>query len=99
MNILAPGVGNFPLKEPAFCSRAAVLVGTIALTPGHRGFVCRYHVVRIAVLPDTAGVNPHDAMAEAANLIELMGDEDDGTAGASDVAHFAQALFLEIDVP
>src|SRR6266404_2967211 len=37
-------------------------------------------------------------MAEAANLVELMGDEDDGATGAGDVAHFTEAFLLEIDV-
>jgi len=37
-------------------------------------------------------------VAEAANLIELMRDEDDGAAGAGDIAHFAEAFFLEVDV-
>src|SRR5713226_5682063 len=37
-------------------------------------------------------------MAEAANLIELMADEDNRAAAAGHVAHFAEALFLEVDV-
>src|SRR5690349_11795601 len=51
-----------------------------------------------AVLADGSGVNPDDAVAKTANLIELMGDKDDGAAGASDIAHFAETFFLEIDV-
>ena len=47
---------------------------------------------------DLAVIDPDDAVAEAANLIELVGDEDDGAAGAGDVAHFAEAFFLEVDV-
>ncbi len=50
------------------------------------------------VLADGAIVNPHHALAEAANLIELMGDQHDGAPGASHVAHFAQAFFLKIDI-
>src|SRR5207248_7624159 len=51
-----------------------------------------------AVLADAAVVNPQDALAEAANLVELMGDEDNGAAGAGDVAHSAEAFFLKVDV-
>ena len=48
-----------------------------------------------AVLADGGGVNPDDAMAEAANLVELVADENDGAAGACDVTHFAKAFLLE----
>src|SRR5437660_11696241 len=51
-----------------------------------------------AVLAYAAVVNPQDALAEAANLVELMGDEDNGAAGAGDVAHSAEAFFLKVDV-
>src|SRR5260370_39494510 len=50
------------------------------------------------VLANGGGINPHDAVTKATNLVELMGDQDDGAAGAGNVAHLAQALFLEIDV-
>src|SRR5215472_14492381 len=50
------------------------------------------------VLANLAVVDPDDALAKAANLIELMGDEDDSAADAGDVAHFSEAFFLEIDV-
>jgi hypothetical protein len=54
--------------------------------------------VSVAIHADLASVDPEDAVAEAANLIELMSDKDDGAAGAGDIAHFAEAFFLEIDV-
>src|SRR5258707_12153501 len=70
----------------------------VRVTPGHSGFVGGDHFVSGAVLAKAAVVDPDDAVAEAANLIELMRDEDDGAAGAGDVAHFAETFFLEIDV-
>jgi hypothetical protein len=54
--------------------------------------------VGVATHADVAVIDPHDTMAKAANLIELMADEDDGATGAGDVAHLAETFFLEIDV-
>src|SRR5215471_17775446 len=70
----------------------------VRFTTGHSGFVGRSNFVCRAVLTDGAAVNPKDALTEASNLIELVGDEDDGAASAGDVAHFAEAFFLEVDV-
>src|SRR5579884_2778294 len=72
--------------------------GSVFGTAGHGGFVGGGNFVGAAGLADLARVDPEDAIAEAADLIELMGDEDDGAAGAGDVAHFAEAFFLEVDV-
>src|SRR5882757_2036081 len=51
-----------------------------------------------AVHTNLASVNPNPAVGETANLIELMRDEDDRASGAGDIAHLAEALFLEIYV-
>src|SRR6266852_3982221 len=69
-----------------------------ALAFAHGGLVGVDNRFRRAVLADGSGVNPDDAMAEAANLVELMADEDNRAAGAGHVAHFAEALVLEVDV-
>ena len=61
----------------------------------HCGFVGGDDFVGGAVLADVAVVDPDDTVAEAANLVELMGDEDDGATRAGHVAHLAQAFFLE----
>src|SRR6266513_5940626 len=52
----------------------------------------------IAVHTNLARVNPNPAVRETANLIELMRDEHDGASGAGDIAHLAEAFFLEIHV-
>src|SRR5262249_8463772 len=88
--------GNFPLAEASFGAGAAMLPGDVLLSASHGGFVGGDNLVSGAVLADVAVVDPDDAIAEAANLVELMGDEDDSAASACDVAHFAEALFLEI---
>src|SRR5258708_5396339 len=51
-----------------------------------------------AVVGEGGGVNADDAVGPAAKLIELVGDQDDGAAGASDVAHLAEGFLLEFDV-
>src|SRR5437867_12446124 len=66
--------------------------------PSHGGFVGRDYFVGGAVLADAAVINPDDTLAEAADLVELMGNEDNGAAGAGDVAHSTQAFFLEVDI-
>src|SRR5712692_4156000 len=69
-----------------------------ALTFAHGGLIGVDNRFRRAVLADGSGFNPDDAMAEAANLIELMADKNDRSAGAGHVAHFAEAFLLEVDV-
>src|SRR5690242_8710976 len=75
-----------------------MLLRAVGIAAGHGGFVGGDNFVGGPVLANMAVVDPHDAVAEAANLIELMGDQHDGAAGAGDIAHLAKALFLEIDV-
>src|SRR5215467_3813909 len=69
---------------------------TVTRSAGHGGFVGGDDFVRGAVAADVPVVDPYDALAEAANLVELMGDKDDRAAGAGDIAHFAEALFLKV---
>src|SRR5262245_2966898 len=90
MRIAARGLRDFPFEETALSASAAVMAGGVLFTAGHGGFVGGDDFVGGTVLADVAVVNPDDAMAEAANLVELMGDEDDGAAGAGNVAHFAE---------
>src|SRR6516225_1651928 len=98
MRIVAARFDNFPFNEAGFGAGAAMLPDGVVFAAGHGGFVSRDDFVGVAFLADAAVVDPDDPLAEAANLVELMGDEDDGVAGAGHVAHFAQALFLEVDV-
>src|SRR5260370_15874115 len=79
-------------------SPPTILLSTVGVSGGHGRFVGGDDFMGGAVLANGGGVNPDDAMAEAADLIELMGDEDDGAAGACDVTHFAHALLLKTDV-
>src|SRR5437660_2057811 len=89
---------DFPFDEAGFRARAVVGFGTVAVAAGHGGLVERDDFVGGAVKADAALIDPEDAMTEAANLIELVRDEDDCAPGAGDSAHFPQALFLEIDI-
>src|SRR6266478_7683310 len=75
-------VSDFPAGEMS--SRMVPCPGAdgIPLALAHGGLVGVDNRFRRAVLADGGGVNPNDAVAEASNLIELMGDEDDGAAGA-----------------
>jgi len=54
--------------------------------------------VRRAIHADRTCVDPQDTLAEAANLVELMANEDHGAASSGHVAHFAEAFLLKIDV-
>ena len=98
MGTVTARLKDFPSEEASFCGCIAGRLSPVTLTPRHRGFVRGHDFVGGAVLADAAIVDPDDAVAQAADLIELMGDEDDGAAGAGDVAHFAKTLFLEIDI-
>src|SRR2546430_9090233 len=95
MRLLAPRFDDLPFEEAGLAAGAAILLCTVLVPAGHGGFVGGDDFVSGAVLADGAAVDPEDALAEAANLTELMGDEDHGAAGAGDVAHLAEALFLE----
>src|SRR2546425_774910 len=91
-------LGDLPPKKAALGAKSALLLRVVSVAAGHGGFVGGGDFVGGAILADLASIDPDDAVAEAANLVELMGDEDDSAAGAGDVAHFAEAFFLEIDV-
>src|SRR5260370_41462229 len=88
---------DFPFEETGFGAGAAMRFGAIAVATGHSGFVSGDDFVSGAVVAHGTGVDPHNAVAEAANLVELMGDEDDGAARAGDVAPLAEAFLLEVD--
>src|SRR5271165_2029153 len=98
VGFVAAGRDDFPAVESAL--RVGVrMAGSMAIgAAGHSGFVGGDDFVGVAVLADLAVVDPDYAVAESADLVELVGDEDHGTAGAGHVAHFAEAFFLEIDV-
>ena len=84
-------------KRPFVCG-GAFRLHAVVVAAGHGRFVGRNDFVGVAVFADLAIIDPDDAMTEAANLIKLVADEDDGAAGTGDVAHFAETFFLEIDV-
>src|SRR6266700_1353244 len=64
----------------------------------HFCFVSTNYITGRACLPDGPTIDPEDTVAEAANLVELMRDKDDGAAGASDVAHSAETFALKFDI-
>jgi len=98
MGFLSRGSNDFPLEEATLGCRSTLLLVPIAVAASHGEFIAGDNFLGGAGLADGGGVNPDDAMAEAANLIELVGDEDDGATGACDVTHFAEAFFLEVNV-
>src|SRR6266581_4174557 len=77
LRILLRRVCDFPPDKASFAACSTRRWPTIPISAGHRGFISRNYFVRRAVLPDATRVDPHHTMAQAANLIELMGDEDD----------------------
>src|SRR5260221_8567 len=87
-----PAQETCPFRWPAFALFACSVTG------GHGTLISCHNLLRLPVHAHLTSVDPDDAVAEAANLIELMANEDDGAAGAGHVAHFAQAFFLKIDV-
>ena len=88
---------DLPAEKLSFCS-GVTLQALGLLTGKHGGFVGRDDFMRGAVLADGGGVNPHDAMAEAADLVELVRDQDHRAPRTRYVAHFPQAFLLKIDV-
>src|SRR5277367_3522672 len=98
MRFLFRGSDYFPRDKLSSNSRGSFELIPTFISTGHRGFVGGDYFVGGAVLADFAVVDPHYAVTEAADLVELVGDEDHGAAGAGDVAHFAEAFFLKIYV-
>src|ERR1700693_395083 len=92
------GTGHTPGEETCLrrLDRVAGFRRTIAGT--HGGFVGANYFGGGACLAEDAVVYPDGAVAEAADLVELVADQDDGTAGVGHFAHFAQTLFLELDI-
>ncbi len=98
MWLIGRRTSDFPLKETALRGEGAVPRWDVAVAAGHGGFIGGGDFVGGAVLADRAIVDPDDAVAKSPDLIELMGDEDDGAAGAGDVTHLSEAFLLEIDI-
>src|SRR5580704_9259796 len=69
-----------------------------AVTGKHSRFVGSKHIVCAAVESDCTVIYPNNTMAKPANLIHLVRYQDNGAACAGNIAHFAKALFLEVDV-
>src|SRR5207302_739101 len=45
-----------------------------------------------------APIEPNDALTEAANLVQLMADQNNRAAGAGNVSHFSETFALKFDV-
>src|SRR6266436_274140 len=92
---------RFGIEPPAFelglCGTAALFL-RVSVRRRHFQFVGADGFAGGARCSNRPAVNPDDAMAQAANLIHLMSDEDNGAAGAGDIAHFAETFFLEVYV-
>src|SRR5271165_1914071 len=89
---------ELPCQKATIGGEAPAIGNFVAVDAHHGGLVGGDDFVGVAVLADLAVVDPDYAVAESADLVELVGDEDHGTAGAGHVAHFAEAFFLEIYV-
>src|ERR1700674_2835185 len=98
MRRICPWLDDFPAEEAASGGGAARGFVTVTVSAGHGSFVGADDFVCGACAASLSIVDPHDALAESANLIELVRDEDDGAARAGNVAHLAEAFFLEVDV-
>src|SRR5258706_11850727 len=98
MRSLAHRLHNLPPHKSSLGITTRRSIPRLPILRAHCRLVSAYYLCRIPIPSNCPVVNPNDAMGEAANLIELMAYEDDGAAGASDVAHFAEAFFLEVDV-
>src|SRR6266852_7078798 len=98
MRVFSARLNDFPSCKARFCVGSSVPLHAAFVTPRHGGFIGRDDFVRVAGPTDLSIIDPDDAIAQPANLVELMADEDDGAAGAGDVAHFAEAFLLEVDI-
>jgi hypothetical protein len=89
------GTGQPPMEE----LRSSVQgPGVIDAPGGHIGFISSDDICGGASLTEKAAINPSDALAETANLVELMADENNGAASAGNVSHFPETFALEFDV-
>jgi hypothetical protein len=73
-------------------------LGGGAIRRSHVGFISADNFRSEAGAAEFAGIEPDDAMTEAANLIELMGDKNNRATGLRNFAHFAETLFLKANV-
>src|SRR6266481_4264603 len=76
VGLLSAWVNNLPTKEAPFDSGRMFLSSAVVVTPRHRRLVRRNHLVRRPVLPNRAIIDPHHAMAQSPNLVELVGHQD-----------------------
>src|SRR6266852_7986761 len=74
-------VNDFPAGEMSARVVSCPGANGSALAFAHGGLVSVDNRFRRAVLADGGGVNPVDAMAEAATLVELLTDKNDRSAG------------------
>ena len=65
---------------------------------GRSCFVCSPDLSGRALTPNLAAVDPENALAEAADLIHLMADEDDRAAALGNFLHLAEAFLLEFEI-
>src|SRR5260370_36849013 len=98
MGPLGNRIDNFPSFKSGLETSAPVKLRLGSVDGFHRRFVGGDDFVSRPVLANGAVVDPDDAVAQAANLIELMRDEDNGAARSGHVAPFAEAFLLETDV-
>src|SRR6266481_7754200 len=92
VGLTGPRLGDFPAHKLRPC-RAAALEAAAAVAGKHGGFISGDNFVGRAVHARLPGVNPDNAVAKTANLVELMTDEHDRAPSARHIPHFAQTFF------
>src|SRR6266481_3204679 len=85
-----------PLKEVGDATQWTILNERIG--GGHCTFVGTDDFRGRTSFTHCAPVEPNDTLTEAANLVELMADKNNGVASARYVSHFPEALALKFDV-
>ena len=98
VGLIFGGPRNLPTNKTTFASCPAHRWPAVTIPARHRRFVRGHHFVCRAVLPDTAAVDPHRAMRQPPDLIELVRDEHHRAARPRHVSHFPQAFLLEVDI-
>src|SRR4029077_12472938 len=90
--------GDLPADELGFCPRAVRRSISVPPAGGECGFVFAENYAGRSGFVDLAIFQPEDALAEAANLIHLVADENDRPSAFRDILHLAQTFFLELEV-
>src|SRR5215470_11331786 len=98
VRVVVPGLNDSPAQEATLCARIAPLFGIVVRSASHGGLIGGHHFMGVSILPRLPRVNPNDAMAKTANLVQLVAHENYGAPAARHVSHLAQAFLLEIDV-